>query len=317
MYVPYNSDQYIFPPGPFTGQDQDEGHLASEPRSPTLSEQEVQIFGHRIADPHPLDGVPDDIIDPRLVEEMAAAAAAERHLQERRQRTRECGAAIVAAARAAAAAAEEEEEEEEVLGLEAKEVMENEPESEPGFLDAPPSPTPTKKRARALAVKPSLAVDDISLLPNSAPAYEIIVCVPEPVVQRSKGSKNRKADPKVHKFGPFETTASSLKMLLQEVADAASTRPRFLRLTSIEWRWLKPQNSEWMPLHDEKAFMSLFKQIQIKNKSKNAQISGHRVSHLVQNGAWVDLRVRVSYHMKESKRQQSDASTSEVESWLH
>ncbi|KAJ6622300.1 hypothetical protein B0H10DRAFT_2214438 [Mycena sp. CBHHK59/15] len=49
--------------------------------------------------------------------------------------------------------------------------------------------------------------------------------------------------------------------LLEALADAMETEPVFLPSASMEWRWLKPTNSAFLPLHSEAGLTSLMKQI--------------------------------------------------------
>lgn len=57
------------------------------------------------------------------------------------------------------------------------------------------------------------------------------------------------------------------------MADILGTLPLLLALDSIEWRWLKPANSPWLPLRSASGYSSLIKQLALSTgKAPNAYI---------------------------------------------
>jgi hypothetical protein len=49
--------------------------------------------------------------------------------------------------------------------------------------------------------------------------------------------------------------------IVDTIANLLGTSPKFLIISSMEWRWLKPQNSPWLPLQNESSFASLIRQL--------------------------------------------------------
>jgi hypothetical protein len=54
------------------------------------------------------------------------------------------------------------------------------------------------------------------------------------------------------------------------VAKLLGTSAEFVVTSSMEWRWLKPQNSPWLPLRNESGFSSLIRQLLSPPKAVSA-----------------------------------------------
>ncbi|KAJ7815023.1 hypothetical protein B0H14DRAFT_2603740 [Mycena olivaceomarginata] len=52
-----------------------------------------------------------------------------------------------------------------------------------------------------------------------------------------------------------------LDYMVDTIANLLGTSPEFLVISSMEWCWLKPQNSLWLPLRNESGFASLIRQL--------------------------------------------------------
>ncbi|KAF8173508.1 hypothetical protein K438DRAFT_2051122 [Mycena galopus ATCC 62051] len=127
------------------------------------------------------------------------------------------------------------------------------------FPAAPRPKAPRAKRAFPSARAPSPDAD----IPD-AKDFEIVVWTcPTPKKSSSTARKPKKAakvEPSSH--GPI---TANTDMAWEDAIDAVvillGTTSEFLVISSIEWRWLKPQNSAWLPLRSLGGYSSLIKQI--------------------------------------------------------
>ncbi|KAF8199378.1 hypothetical protein K438DRAFT_1933409 [Mycena galopus ATCC 62051] len=128
------------------------------------------------------------------------------------------------------------------------------------IFPAAPRPKPQRaKRALPSARAPSPDADI-----SDAKDFEIVVWTcPTPKKPSSTARKPKKAakvEPSSH--GPITAnTDMAWEDTLDAVAILLGTTSEFLVISSIEWRWLKPQNSAWLPLRNLGGYSSLIKQI--------------------------------------------------------
>ncbi|KAJ7202250.1 hypothetical protein B0H12DRAFT_1330823 [Mycena haematopus] len=131
---------------------------------------------------------------------------------------------------------------------------------------AAPKPRATRVRQKPAVSPPPDAepdpVDDESI------DFEILVHVISPQKQSAKKSKAKGPKPGPVKFGPIQAnTDMDLNGLLEQLAEAVDSEIPFLAAASVEWRWLKPANSLFLPLRNDTGFKSLMNQI--RNPPKN------------------------------------------------
>ncbi|KAJ7829940.1 hypothetical protein B0H13DRAFT_2679691 [Mycena leptocephala] len=75
-----------------------------------------------------------------------------------------------------------------------------------------------------------------------------------------KPKKATKVEPISH--GPISaSTDMTWDEMVTTVAKLLGTSAEFVVTSSMEWRWLKPQNSPWLPLRNESGFSSLIRQL--------------------------------------------------------
>jgi hypothetical protein len=93
--------------------------------------------------------------------------------------------------------------------------------------------------------------------------YEIVVWA-MPAPRKSSSSRSKKKAQKVEPLSLGPVTAQlglQWEDFLEILADLLETEPSFLVQHTFEWRWLKPANSPWLPLHTDAAYSSLIKQL--------------------------------------------------------
>ncbi|KAJ7732293.1 hypothetical protein B0H16DRAFT_1468641 [Mycena metata] len=120
-----------------------------------------------------------------------------------------------------------------------------------------PKPKATCTRRAAPARPPS--PDDE--LPD-AKDFEIMVWT-YAAAKKAIGRKPKKAlKPEPNSFGPISAnTDMTWDNTVEAICELLSTSPQFLVSSSMEWHWLKPKNSAWLPLRNLAGYASLVKQI--------------------------------------------------------
>lgn len=86
----------------------------------------------------------------------------------------------------------------------------------------------------------------------------------KPVKQATsvRGKPRKVPQPDPSTYGPITaSTGDGWEGLLVRLANCLGTDKNFLLLQSMEWRWLRPANSMWLPLRDPNGFASLLKQL--------------------------------------------------------
>jgi hypothetical protein len=86
----------------------------------------------------------------------------------------------------------------------------------------------------------------------------------EIMVWTSSSARTSKKVAKVEPISHGPITANidmTWDYIVDTIATLLGTSPKFLVISSMEWRWLKPQNSPWLPLQNESSFASLIRQL--------------------------------------------------------
>ncbi|KAJ6523460.1 hypothetical protein DFH09DRAFT_1420868 [Mycena vulgaris] len=99
--------------------------------------------------------------------------------------------------------------------------------------------------------------------PSRPIPFEILIHT-YPLPKKPSARSNRKKAPKAEPtaIGPVDGHVDmNYTQLLEALADAMETEPVFLPSASMEWRWLKPANSAFLPLRSQAGLTSLLKQI--------------------------------------------------------
>ncbi|KAJ6549184.1 hypothetical protein B0H10DRAFT_2242995 [Mycena sp. CBHHK59/15] len=131
-----------------------------------------------------------------------------------------------------------------------------------GVFSASAEPKPSATRRRCKPAVKAAPVDEDSTDDNLK-EFEIVLHV-FPQVKRPAGrnGKARAAKPEPVKFGPISATIGvDYDGLMDKFAKAVGTEVPFLNTSSIEWRWMKPANSQFVPLRDEDRLKSMLKHI--------------------------------------------------------
>ncbi|KAJ7274472.1 hypothetical protein B0H12DRAFT_1319430 [Mycena haematopus] len=207
--------------------------------SPTLSEMELQTFGHRIAplsfsfDPRvdplspslslpPLPSLRDDVSHnhsfelPNTIPSDSTTTPSDRHLVS--------DVPVIS--------------------------------TSPRRFVFPAEPKPRGKPARASMRPPSPDVD----IPDAKEVEIMVWTYAAPKKPARKSKKVAKVEPISH--GPITTsTEMGWEETVDNIAKLLGTAADFLVISSMEWRWLKPQNSAWLPLRNESGFTSLIRQL--------------------------------------------------------
>lgn len=94
--------------------------------------------------------------------------------------------------------------------------------------------------------------------------FEVMIWGVKPVRQAMnvRGKSRKVPQPSPSTYGPvMATTGDGWEGILNRLAACLHTDESFLALHSMEWRWLWPANSAWLPLRDPNGFLSLLKQL--------------------------------------------------------
>ncbi|KAJ7321266.1 hypothetical protein DFH08DRAFT_970131 [Mycena albidolilacea] len=127
------------------------------------------------------------------------------------------------------------------------------------FPTGPKPKGPHTKPAPASTRPPSPDVD----LPD-AKEFEIMVWTYGAPKKSSSSARKSKKVAKVEPISHGPITANTdmtWDYMVDTIANLLGTSPEFLVISSMEWRWLKPQNSPWLPLRNESGFASLIRQL--------------------------------------------------------
>ncbi|KAK6988800.1 hypothetical protein R3P38DRAFT_3094426 [Favolaschia claudopus] len=135
---------------------------------------------------------------------------------------------------------------------------------------------PPASRRRAPAPTPAPRPGPASQPPDDtipdAIEFEVMVWLPAPP-EKSAGARKAKKAPKHEQpsFGPITAhTDMDYDVFLEVLAEKLSATPNFLVLSSMEWRYVKPANSVWLPLRDLDGYKSLIKNILKPGKGVSA-----------------------------------------------
>ncbi|KAK6993259.1 hypothetical protein R3P38DRAFT_3076671 [Favolaschia claudopus] len=135
---------------------------------------------------------------------------------------------------------------------------------------------PPASRRRAPAPTPAPTPGPASQPPDDtipdAIEFEVMVWLPAPP-EKSAGARKAKKAPKPEQpsFGPITAhTDMDYDVFLEVPAEKLSATPNFLVLSSMEWRYVKPANSVWLPLRDLDGYKSLIKKILKPGKGVSA-----------------------------------------------
>ncbi|KAJ6626532.1 hypothetical protein B0H10DRAFT_1941826 [Mycena sp. CBHHK59/15] len=118
---------------------------------------------------------------------------------------------------------------------------------------------PRTKPAPASTRPPSPDVD----VPD-AKEFEIMVWTYGAPKKSSSSARKSKKVAKVEPISHGPITANTDMIwdyMVDTIAKLLGTSAEFLIISSMEWRWLKPQNSPWLPLRNESGFASLIRQL--------------------------------------------------------
>ncbi|KAF8185562.1 hypothetical protein K438DRAFT_1973860 [Mycena galopus ATCC 62051] len=209
--------------------------------SPTISELELQTFGHRIA---PLPFPFDPRVDP------PSPSLSLPPLRDNFSR---------------------------VHSFELPNLLSGDLSNQPLASDI--SPISTSPRLSVFPAGPKLKGSRTAPAPAStrltspdadipdAKEFEIMVWTyGAPKKSTRKSKKVAKVEPISH--GPITAnTDMTWDYMVNTIAKLLGTSPEFLVISSMEWRWLKPQNSPWLPLRNESGFASLIRQLLLPPKA--------------------------------------------------
>ncbi|KAF8959735.1 hypothetical protein BDZ97DRAFT_1761251 [Flammula alnicola] len=139
----------------------------------------------------------------------------------------------------------------------------------------PPTSTPSlttrvASRGQTHTTKASTSHNDVSDDELEPAKFELVVWAIKPVKTTTAGRKKTAKVAKVEpsSFGPGESnTDLDWASFLEIVADLLETKPVMLVLHSLEWKWLKPANSPWLPLRTQSAYHSLVRQLRAPPKN--------------------------------------------------
>ncbi|KAF8869860.1 hypothetical protein BD779DRAFT_1479394 [Infundibulicybe gibba] len=136
------------------------------------------------------------------------------------------------------------------------------PRRAPSAVNPPPS----------LHTPPPSSLPDTGTPSEASTEFEILVWVtrPDKKLPSGRGKKKvQKVEPSTH--GPVtSTTGNAWDELLEILAELLETEPTMLDRSSMEWRWLKPTNSQWLPLRSNTAYRSLLKQLKTPPRGASA-----------------------------------------------
>ena len=97
--------------------------------------------------------------------------------------------------------------------------------------------------------------------------FELLLTLVYPskrVCTSSKKTKNTK--PELDNKGPYNVPINiEWDAFLGVVSEKLMVVPSTLIVTSFEWHWLKPASSPWLPIQDEKGFVSMLKKVKTKS----------------------------------------------------
>ncbi|KAJ7758631.1 hypothetical protein B0H16DRAFT_1820582 [Mycena metata] len=126
------------------------------------------------------------------------------------------------------------------------------------------APKPSSSRTKC--VPPSTPEINIP----EAKDFKIVVWTCPAPKKPSSGQRKQKTITKVEPttHGPITAnTDMSWEDALEALVGLLGTTPEFMVVTSIEWCWLKPMNSAWLPLRDLTGYSSLIKMLQSPPKN--------------------------------------------------
>ncbi|KAJ6611843.1 hypothetical protein B0H10DRAFT_2192734 [Mycena sp. CBHHK59/15] len=125
-------------------------------------------------------------------------------------------------------------------------------------IDTPSQPGPSQLSVLSPSGKSSLPGEL-----SEGKDFEIMVWT-YPSAKKSAARKPAKkaAKPGPHTHGPISAnTNATWDDSVDALAELLGTSSQFLVVSSMEWHWLKPQNSVWLPLRNESGYSSLVKQL--------------------------------------------------------
>ncbi|KAJ7817524.1 hypothetical protein B0H13DRAFT_1922872 [Mycena leptocephala] len=109
---------------------------------------------------------------------------------------------------------------------------------------------PATRQRRKPAVK--AASPDVDSEDDDLKEFEIVLHVFPQVKKPAGRAKSRVARPEPVKFGPISADVGvDYVGLMEKFAKAMGSEVPFLIASSVEWRWMKPANSQFVPLRDE------------------------------------------------------------------
>ena len=132
-----------------------------------------------------------------------------------------------------------------------------------GVVDAPPAY--------------QAAVANLPTIQNAVPAHPGAADTPEAVFEllitvtlppkrvRVNNKKTKTAKPEVINIGPINVNETiEWDPFLEVIANHLKTKPENLRVSTFEWKWLKPASSPWLPLQNNGGLASLLKKVKTK-----------------------------------------------------
>ncbi|KAJ7823608.1 hypothetical protein B0H14DRAFT_2370044 [Mycena olivaceomarginata] len=125
---------------------------------------------------------------------------------------------------------------------------------------AEPKPSATRRRRKPAV---TAALPDLDSEHEDLKEFEIVLHV-FPQIKKPAGriGKSRAAKPEPVKFGPISANVGvDYDGLMEKFAKAMGTAVPFLIASSVEWRWMKPANSQFVPLRDEDGLRSMLKHV--------------------------------------------------------
>jgi hypothetical protein len=104
-------------------------------------------------------------------------------------------------------------------------------------------------------------------VPEPEPTFELLLTLVHPSKRvRTSNRKTKNTKPESENKGPYDIPVQTeWDDFLEIIAEKLAIRRSNLVVSSLEWHWLKPASSPWLPIQDEAGFTSMLKKVRSKS----------------------------------------------------
>jgi hypothetical protein len=137
------------------------------------------------------------------------------------------------------------------------------------------APPPAYEQQQPVAANPPRPAAAIQVpATTTAAVFELLAYVLQPPKRvRTANRKTKTEKQESLTFGPTNVPVDIVwDDFLATVAQLVKTTPENLSVGTLEWKWLKPVSSPWLPLQSNVGFLSMLKQVLPKIPKSDAYV---------------------------------------------